>query len=360
MSTIKAVADLAGVSVGTVSHVMTGSVPVSEPLRNKVLAAIRELDYHPNHVARSLKTSRTRTLGIIVPDLTVPFFPQVIRGAETAARERGYTLIAVNSDDDGARQKELLSILRSQRADGILLAVAAAPAPVVQITRMMQAGIPVVCVDRIPDRLVADSVSVEDISAAGMAIDHLVEMGYRRIALATGPLALKNERRRLLGCKRALERAGIAFEKRLVWPGNLRPEDVAAVCLENFRAARPEAVFATNAPTGLGVLRAFRQLNVRTPEDAGFVTFDELAVDDLFSPAVTAVVQPAFEIGFRAAEILLERIAQRNPVSEPASVRLPASLRIRETSRPRRLTAETLPPVVSSSSYPPVANSDTR
>jgi len=142
MSTIKAVADLAGVSVGTVSHVITGSVPVSDPLRNKVNAAIRELDYHPNHVARSLKTSRTGTLGIIVPDLTVSFFPQVIRGAEAAARDRGYTLIAVNSDDDGDRQKELLSILRSQRAEGILLAVAAAPAPVAQITRMMQAGIP--------------------------------------------------------------------------------------------------------------------------------------------------------------------------------------------------------------------------
>ena len=334
MSTIKAVADLAGVSVGTVSHVITGSVPVSDPLRNKVNAAIRELDYHPNHVARSLKTSRTGTLGIIVPDLTVSFFPQVIRGAEAAARDRGYTLIAVNSHDDGDRQKELLSILRSQRAEGILLAVAAAPAPVAQITRMMQAGIPVVCVDRIPDRLVADSVSVEDTSAAEMATEHLVEMGYQRIALATGPLALKNERRRFLGYRKALKRGGIEFDKRLVWPGTLRPEDVAGLCVKKLRETEPDAVFATNAPTGLGVLRAFRQLGIRTPEDAGFVTFDELTVDELFSPAVTAIVQPAFEIGFRAAEILLERIRNRESI-EPASVRLPASLKIRETSRPR-------------------------
>src|SRR5262245_64633696 len=98
MPTIKRVAELAGVSVGTVSHVITGSVPVSEPLRLKVNAAIRELNYHPNHVARSLKTSRTRTLGIMVPDLTIPFFPQVIRGAETAAQKKGYSLISVNSD----------------------------------------------------------------------------------------------------------------------------------------------------------------------------------------------------------------------------------------------------------------------
>ncbi len=335
MSTIKAVADLAGVSVGTVSHVMTGSVPVSEPLRTRVLAAIRELDYHPNHIARSLKTSRTRTLGIIVPDLTIPFFPQVIRGAETAAREHGYTLIAVNSDDSGPRQKELLSILRSQRAEGILLAVAAGPAPVGQITRMVQAGIPVVCVDRIPDRLVADSVSVQDSQAAQIAVEHLIEMGYRRIALAMGPLALKNERRRLLGYRRALRQAQIALERSLIWPGNLNTADVAASCLECFQHRKPDAVFATNAPTGLGVLRAFRDLKLRTPEDVGFVTFDELSVDDLFSPAVTTVVQPAFDIGFRAAEILLERIAQPELPRDPISVRLPASLRVRDTSRSR-------------------------
>ena len=113
MPTIKEVADLAGVAVGTVSHVITGSVPVSEVLRRKVQVAIRELDYHPNHVARSLKTSKTRTLGIIVPDMTIPYFPKVIRGAESAARERNYTLIAVNSDDSGARQKDLLEIGRA-------------------------------------------------------------------------------------------------------------------------------------------------------------------------------------------------------------------------------------------------------
>src|SRR5690242_14322576 len=140
MPSIKKVAEVAGVSVGTVSHVITGSVPVSEALRQKVQAAIRELNYHPNHVARSLKTSRTRILGIIVPDLTIPFFPQVIRGAEVAAGERGYCLIAVNSDDNSERQKELLSLLRSQRVEGILLVIAAAPAPMHQISRIIEAG----------------------------------------------------------------------------------------------------------------------------------------------------------------------------------------------------------------------------
>ena len=347
MPSIKKVAELAGVSVGTVSHVITGSVPVSEPLRIKVQAAIQKLNYHPNHVARSLKTSKTRTLGIIVPDMTISFFPQVIRGAELAARKRGYSLIAVNSDDDAERQKELLSLLRSQRVEGILLVVASAPTPVGQLSRMIDAGIPVVCLDRIPDRVPVDSVSLEDLDAAKMAVDHLLEMGSRRIAIVTGPLSLKNERRRLVGYRRALELAGIPREDSLVWQGNLRPEDVAAMCRGRLTngTARPDAVFCTNGPTGLGVLRAFRDCGLKTPEDVAFVTFDELAVDDLFSPSITTVVQPACDIGRRAAEILLDRIEGRLTDEEKSTVRLPAMLKIRGSSaRPASPTTRELRP----------------
>jgi LacI family transcriptional regulator len=336
MPSIKKVAEVAGVSVGTVSHVITGSVNVSEPLRQKVQAAIRKLNYHPNHVARSLKTSRTRTLGIIVPDLTIPFFPRVIRGAEAAARKRDYSLIAVNSDDDGERQKDLLSLLRSQRVEGILLVVAAAPTPLNQISLMIDAGIPIVCLDRIPDRVPVDTVSGEDQEAAEMGVRHLVEMGHRRIAIVTGPLALKNERRRLQGYRRALELAGIATDEQLIWTGNLRPADVAVLCRTRLSngVPRPDAVFSTNGPTALGTLRAFRDCGLRTPDDIGFATFDELNVDDLFSPSITTVVQPAYDIGFRAAEILLDRI---NGAANESTVtlRLPAHLEVRSSSRGR-------------------------
>ncbi len=332
MPTIKEVAGRAGVSVGTVSHVITGSVRVSEPLRLKVQAAIRELNYHPNHVARSLKTSRTRTLGIIVPEMTISFFPQVIRGAEMAARERGYALLAVNSDDSGERQKELLSLLRSQRVEGILLVVAAAPTPIAQITRILEAGIPVVCLDRIPDRVPVDSVSVDDAGAAEMGVEHLIAMGSRRIAVVTGPLALKNERRRLLGYKQALQRAGLAPEDELIWQGNLRVEDVAALCRERLRSRRPDAVFSTNAPTAFGVLRAFQECGLTTPGDIAFATFDELVIYDVFTPSITTVVQPAYQIGFRAAEILLQRIEEGSS-GEPITVRLPATLKVRESSQ---------------------------
>src|SRR5258708_3044562 len=185
MPTIREVADLAGVAVGTVSHVINGSVPVSDELRRKVQTAIRQLDYHPNHVARSLKTSKTRTLGIIVPDMTIPYFPQVIRGAEAAARQQNYSLIAVNSDDDGVRQLDLLSLLRSQRVEGILLVMAAGPAPLTQIAGIIAAGIRLVFLDRIPDRVQVDSVSVEDVSAAKLVVYHLIAIVHRRIPTVT-------------------------------------------------------------------------------------------------------------------------------------------------------------------------------
>jgi LacI family transcriptional regulator len=341
VSTIKEVAELAGVSVGTVSHVITGSVPVTEPLRSKVQAAIKRLDYHPNHIARSLKTSKTRTLGIIVPDLTISFFPQVIRGAETAARQRNYTLIAVNSDDRADRQKELLSLLRSQRVEGILLVVAAGPSsPGVaagQISQVIESGIPVVYLDRIPDREEVDSVAGEDLNASMMAVEHLLASGYSRIAIATGPHTLRNEQRRLQGYQQALAAAGLAVEEALIWEGNFRPEDVAAICLPHLcgSARRPDAILSTNGPTGLGVLRAFRDCGLSTPKDIAFVTFDELTVDELFTPSVTTVVQPAYDIGFRAAQILLERIENGNAEGAPFTVRLPAMLRVRESSRKR-------------------------
>jgi DNA-binding LacI/PurR family transcriptional regulator len=336
MPSIKKVAEVAGVSVGTVSHVITGSVPVSEPLRLKVHAAIRKLNYHPNHVARSLKTSKTRTLGIIVPDLTISFFPQVIRGAEAAARKSEYSLIAVNSDDDGERQKDLLSLLRSQRVEGILLVIAAAPTPLNQISLMIDAGIPIVCLDRIPDRVPVDSVSVEDLAAAEMGVRHLIEMGHRQIAIVTGPMALKNERRRLQGYRQALQAAGLPLDEDLIWPGNLRPADVTAMCTERLSPSRvrPDALFCTNGPTALAALRALRDCGLRTPEDIAFATFDELTVDDIFTPAITTVVQPAYEIGYRAAEILLDRI-NGDDREDAVTVRLPAQLEVRESSGPR-------------------------
>jgi LacI family transcriptional regulator len=169
-----------------------------------------------------------------------------------------------------------------------------------------------------------------------MGTEHLLNNVYRRIAIVTGPLSLKNERRRLEGYENALACAGIAPSEALIWQGNLHPGDLAAMCRERLKDARnrPDALLCTNGPTALGALRGLMQCGLRTPDDLGFVTFDELTVDDLFSPAITTVVQPAYEIGSRAAEILLDRIEGKSD-EKLQTVRLPATLKIRDSSRAR-------------------------
>jgi LacI family transcriptional regulator len=195
-----------------------------------------------------------------------------------------------------------------------------------------------VCLDRIPDRVPVDSVSVEDEEAAEMGVTHLIERGARRIALATGPPALKNERRRLQGYKQALHKAGIPPDDSLIWQGNLRSGEVTDICRQGLVSpdVRPQAVFCTNGPTALGVLRALRDLGREIPRDIAFATFDELAVEDLFSPSITTVVQPAYDIGFKAAQILLDRIEGRTEDGTPITVRLPATLKVRESSKVNR------------------------
>src|ERR1700758_378105 len=166
MATQKELAKYAGLSAGTVSNVITGSTPVSEASRKKVLNAVRALNYQPNLIARSLKTNRTRTLGIVVPDITIPFFPKIVRGAESAARERGYFLIVLDSEHNHTREVDMMNLLRSQRVEGILLVAAGAPKQACENPGSLPFSPPIVYLDRVPTGIEADSVSVDDRSAA--------------------------------------------------------------------------------------------------------------------------------------------------------------------------------------------------
>src|ERR1700761_6295022 len=191
--TQKELAKLAGVSAGTVSNVISGSANVSERSRRKVLKAIKILNYEPNLIARSLKTNRTRTLGIVIPDITIPFFPKIIRGVECAARKRGYFLIVLDSEGSLEREADMLALLHAQRVEGVLLVTASGEEFTPERWESITASAPVVCVDRLPVGLDVDSVCVDDCGAAEMAISHLLGLGHTEIATITGPLTLWNE-----------------------------------------------------------------------------------------------------------------------------------------------------------------------
>lgn len=335
--TQKELAKFAGVSSGTVSNVINGVAGVSEQSRKKVLAAIKALNYQPNLIARSLRTNRTQTLGMVVPDITVPFFPKLIRGAESAARKAGFFLIVLDSENDCAREAGMLALLRAQRVEGILLVTAGEVGDLQSAYGSMTAqGPPLVCVDRVPEGLGVDSVCVDDSQAAEMAVSHLLEKGHSRIAIVTGPLHLQNEQERLRGYRRALQKSGIPIREWLIWKGSFKEEEVANLCQRGlFRSAdRPTALFATNGVTGLAALRTICAMGLTTPDDLAFVTFDELNSEPLFRPSITSIVQPAYEIGSRAVEVLLKRIAQGGSLENSVErVRLQARLSVRESTR---------------------------
>lgn len=332
--TQKELAKLAGVSSGTVSNVISGSTKVSERSKQKVLEAIRVLNYHPNLIARSLKTNRTRTLGIVIPDITIPFFPKIIRGAECAARERGYFLIVLDSEGSPEREAEMFALLRAQRIEGMLLVTASGEELTPEKWSALSSAFPVVCVDRLPVDLDVDSVCVDDCGAAEMAISHLISRGHKQIAVITGPLTLRNEQERVRGYRQALQKRGIPIQRSLIWNGSFEQDEVARLCQNGMLrpSERPSALFATNGVTGLAALRSLYSVGLSTPKDFAFVTFDEITAEDFFQPGITSVVQPTFDMGYRAIEVLLERIEKGEADGRRKKVHLPATLTVRESS----------------------------
>lgn len=326
---MKEIARKAGVSIGTVSNVLNGVVPVSAERRQRVLEAMRELDYHPNHVARSLKLRRTQTLGMAISDITNPFFPLLVRGAEDAALQHGYLLITFNTDDRVEREREILSVLRDRRVDGILLIVAPNNGDVSHIQKALADGIHIVCIDRIPPSVQVDSVAIDNVRAAAECVRHLLSLGHRRVAIITGPRKLKTAHDRLEGYHEALKTAHIPSDPQLILEGNFRSEsgyELGRRLLE--RPDRPSAVFVSNGMMTLGFLNAMDDLGLECPRDIALASFDDLPL----APHLTAVAQPAYSLGHEGARLLIERIESEEPFTKPRSICLPAELKVREST----------------------------
>jgi LacI family transcriptional regulator len=334
MATIAEVAKRAGASTGTVSNVIRGIVRVSPALRARVEAAIRDLDFHPNEIARSLKVNQTYMLGMVLPDVTNPFFPQIMRGAEDRALERGFLLVTANTDEQIERERRIVSALRSRRVDGILLTPTRGKDSD-HIRRTIESGIPVVCIDRAPAGMKIDAVMLDNVRGAQDCVRHLIRTGYRTIAIITGPLELNVARERLRGYEEGLREAGIEISKDLILEGDFRENSgyrLGKNLLLQFM--RPSAILVSNGVMALGVLQAFEELGVRCPEDVALATFDDLAEDRAFHPRLTVIAQPGYEIGSRGATLLMDRI-ERKVTRKPSVIRVAPTLIVRESTRAR-------------------------
>lgn len=326
------VARLAEVSVATVSAVVNGTSVVSPKRAGRVIKAMQALDYHADQIARSLKTGRTQTVGMILPDVTNPFYPEIITGAEEVARSARYSVILCNANEDPNQEQQQLSTLFSHRVDGVLIACSD---PMISFDRLMRRRFPIVCFDRIPLGFRGDTVATDNFLGAYEATNHLIGLGHKRIAVMTGRPELSTHSGRLEGYRKAMLWAGLPMLDEYSGSRGMEAQTGYALGRRLLELpVPPTAVFCTNNKMLLGFVKAMRDAGVQCPRDISVVGFDDFAWTENFQPRLTTVAQPARELGRRAMHLLLERIHgnYEDVQSQPENVVLKPELRIREST----------------------------
>nr|WP_314484197.1 LacI family DNA-binding transcriptional regulator [uncultured Pseudomonas sp.] len=308
MATIKDVAALAGISYTTVSHVLNKTRPVSEPVRLKVEAAIRELDYVPSAVARSLKARSTATIGLLVPNSVNPYFAELARGIEDACERNGYCVILCNSDDDPQKQRNYLRVLLEKRIDGLVVGSVGQDDDLLQSLAGVRT--PMVIVDRELEGVDADLVRIDHELGAYLATQHLLELGHRDIAYIGGPAETGVTQMRLDGFRRALSEAGVALDPERVLHCDFTSPGGHAAAGKLLEGDRPTAIFAGNDMIGFGVLRAAAERHIDVPGALSVIGFDDIELSRYVYPPLTTVGQSIRELGESAAALLLARIAR--------------------------------------------------
>jgi LacI family transcriptional regulator len=330
MITIREVAQHAQVSVTTVSHVINGTRFVSEEAKARVQAAIAALHYVPSAVARSLKSSRTHTVGMMIPNNSNPYFAEIIRGIEDTCFAAGFNVILCNSDDDPHKQAAYVRVLSEKQVDGLIVLSSGGDPELLDTLR--GASMPQVVVDREIDDLAADLVEVDHEGGARLAVEHLVGLGHARIACIAGPLALSPARQRVQGWRSALQAAGLACDDALVADGAFTAAGGFAA-MRALLAHRPSAVFASNDLMAIGAICAAAEAGLRVPQDLSMIGFDDIALAAYSNPPLTTIAQPKHQTGELAAQLLMQRIAQPGRPLQREILRPSLVLR-RSASRP--------------------------
>lgn len=298
---------MSGTSPSTVSRVLTGSAVVSPEKRDAVQDAIRKLNFRPSHIARSLKTRVTYSVGLLLNDITNPFYSAIARGVEDEAHRQGYSLILCNTSEDPERERLYLEVLQDKHVDGIILgSTDASPDRLYEISLRM----PIIQVDRVLSEIESDAVVVDNFKGAYDAARFLIERGHREIGIVRWRRSISTLAEREAGVRQALAEAGIRYEPLFnAEATTLTSHDSEVAVLRLLASARrPSALVALNNQLGLGVLAACQQLGVRIPDDLALVVFDDLELFSFFQPPITAVEQPAYQIGEHAMQLLLARL----------------------------------------------------
>ncbi len=332
MASIKDVAQAAGVSTATVSRVLSNGLHVRPEVRERVMAAVERLGYRPNLVARSLRSQQSNTIGLIVSDISNPFFTAISRAVEDSAYEQGFSVVLCNTDENPEKEAIYLNLMRDTAVAGAIMSP----------TRQTIASFtdsnfpfPIVIIDRSISNGDVDVVLLDNVDAAYRLVTHLVEHGYRRIAALCSEMSTGLERQ--LGYEKALRAHGLSPRSEYMRYIPPRADAGYAATLKLIDLAEPpDALFTVNSLIAEGALRAIRERNLTIPDDIALVTFDETTWASLVQPAITLIAQPTYEIGKTAAELLIQRIAA--PERPTRQVILKGQLIVRGSSAPRQNT----------------------
>jgi LacI family transcriptional regulator len=333
--TIRDVAARAGVATATVSNVLTGRRTVADATRQRVQEAVAALGYRPNPIAASLRHRQTRTIGIVVPDITNPFFADLVRRIEEAASADGYESVLVDCNESTLREGERLAALLARMIDGLILAptqddLAAHAALLARLP-------PTVLVDRGAGLDGFDTVAADNEAAAWQGTRHLLHLGHRDVALLVSSPALANMRDRIAGYRRALAEAGGAGPARIIAGGLAAESSRAAIEQELRRADRPTAVLAATYPATLGAVKAIRALDLAFPDDISLLGFDESDWMTVLRPYVSTIAQPAARLAAEAWRMLRARMAGDGAAF--THLRLSCTVQVRESTRPPQADA---------------------
>ncbi|WP_208592118.1 LacI family DNA-binding transcriptional regulator [Gracilibacillus suaedae] len=337
MVTIYDIAKKANVSPMTVSRVINNSGNIRMATKEKVEKAIKELGYVPNSAARSLTSNQTKTLGLILTDISNPFFSKIARGAEDAAVETGYRVLMSNTDEDFEKEINYIDMMLSARVDGVLIAPTS-DKTLDQIKRLSDHNIPAVLIDRTIEGFVGDYVLGDSYEGSRKLVEHLIDYGHRNIALINGPSNVSTARERQRGYLETLKLNDLPVHEnyiseidfKSVQAGNTKSTVAQLMQLNDKK--RPTAIFAANNFIAISVMKALKELGLQVPEDISVVCFDEVEPVVYFDPFFTVAAQPASELGRIGIQFLIERVEQKN-VEQERKIILPPDIHIRKSTR---------------------------
>lgn len=337
MTNIKHVASLTGVSASTVSRVLNGKSYVNTATRQKVLEAVKQTNYRPNVLAKSLKMGRSNMICIMVPSIQNSIFPEITRGVEDVARKNGFTVVLCNTDEDVAVEKSYIDKMKTRWIDGFIVCSNIGSSD--HIRDLRADGFPLVLVNRFEERdiNVLDTVSVNSYQAAYDGVKYLISTGHRRIALAYGREELYFYRERYRGYCQALADNGIPYEERLVMRETSGVDSFYRLTQEVMRLdAPPDAIFTTSDPKAFVVMHALHDMGIRIPQDVSVLGFDNVNLSSMVEPPLSTVAQPLYEMGAVAAKNLIRQIRYKDKNGElPPPVRnvLEVNLIVRRSTR---------------------------